>query len=166
MKALALLFVCAALAEDEPLEITKDAALSIQHCHAGDKAVIHVVPIPINARRAEGWMITTNAVLGLPELSMLPEGLIRLEIQTVCRGLTGEVGRVVIDLRRPPPPPAVSRVGVQKPSAVPLRFGAVPAPPLPPGLALALPGAETNRMSYEDAQLMRRYYSKTGRRSQ
>jgi hypothetical protein len=172
---LAILLVLAAIAliswgdeaDDEPRPVSSDLALALSPCHPGDRAVIHVIPIPANDRRSEGGFSTTNNVLTLRDFSMLPDGLNRLEVRRVCRGLTGEVSKVVIDLRRPPAPVKFGTVRVKKPSPVPLRAARTPpAPPLPPGLVPALPDAQTNRMSYQDSQLMKAYYSKPGRRNQ
>jgi hypothetical protein len=155
--------------------VSNSVGLSINHCHPGDRAVIHVIPIPENDVRLGGWFSTTNDVLKMDELSMLPSGLNRLEVWPVCRGLTGEVSHVVIDLQRPPPAIKFGTVRVNKPastnSPVPLRMAAKtarewpPMPPLPPGMAgmMPLPDAETNRVSYKDSQLMKVYFSRQRR---
>lgn len=153
---------------EEPMPVTSEAGFSISHCHPGDYANIHVIPIPINEVRHGGRFSTTNAILTLKDLSMLPSGLNRLEVQSVCRGMTGEVTSVVIDIQRPPPPPKIQRAVLLKPSAVPIRSGPPewpPLPPMPPGMAAAmpLPNAETNKMSYKDSVLMREYYSRARR---
>lgn len=184
MKAFVLLAVLVVMAvisaadetEEEPKPVSADLGLRIYHCHPGDRAVIHVMPIPENDARVQGWFSTTNEVLSLWDLSMLPSGLNRLEVQPVCRGLTGEVRTVVIDLQRPPPPVKIESVRIRRPKApspVPTRMThetneAPQFPPIPPGMAglLPLPDAATNRISYHDQQLMKAYYSKPGRRNQ
>lgn len=174
---LSLLALCAAADETEdPMPVSKEAVLAITRCHPGDPVLIHVTPIPENAARLQGWFTTTNDMLNLRDLSMLPSGLNRLDLRTVCRGLTGEVSSVVIDLQRPPPPPKVSSRRVRKvpaPSPVPTRFstasnGPPPFPPIPPGMAgmLPLPGSPTNKISYHDQAMMKAYFSKQGRRSE
>lgn len=173
MIALVILLVLAAIAfadetEEEPIPVTMEEGFSLTHCHPGDAAQIKVIPIPMNAVRVRGWFTTTNSILTLKDLSMLPSGLNRLEVQSICRGMTGEVTSVVIDLQRPPPPPKVARARVIKPSAVPIRTGPPewpPLPPMPPGMAqmMPLPNAETNIMSYKDSVLMREYYSRPRR---
>lgn len=174
---LSLLAICAAADEtdDEPKPVSADVGLQIKHCHPGDSALVTVTPIPENDNRRGGFFVTTNNLLVLRDLSMLPSGLNRLQIQSICRGMTGEVANVVVDLRRPPPPPKLELMELVKVrrvrpgSPVPLRSSVtnkVPSPPLPPGLVMALPDAETNRMSYKDSQMMKAYYSKPGRRNQ
>lgn len=176
---LAVMAICA-FADDteDPMPVSADLGLAIGHCHPGDRAVIRVIPIPENDSRLGGWFSTTNDVLAMKDLSMLPSGLNRLEIRPVCRGLTGEVRTAVIDLQRPPPPVKLAVVRVKRPagtnSPVPTRMTAArgrewpPLPPMPPGMAekMPLPDAETNRVSYKDSQLMKAYYSKPGRRNQ
>lgn len=167
--------------DEEPKPVSKEVGLAIAHCHPGDLALIHVIPIPENETRRQGWFSTTNDLLAMGDFSMLPSGLNRLEIRPVCRGLTGEVSTVVIDLKRPPPPVKVASRRVRTPvstnSPVPIRMAAdqtpsIPMPPMPAGMAGALPlpdeqhGASTNKMSYRDMQIMKNYYAKQGRRSQ
>lgn len=183
MKAIALvvlailaLYAAADETEEEPKPVSKDVGLQINHCHPGDSAFITVIPIPENDVRCGGMFNTTNTILTLDDLSMLPSGLNRLQIRSVCRGLTGEVSSVVIDLQRPPPPPKLSIRKVRRvapASPVPTRFNTTsntspPMPPLPPGMAgmLPLPGGATNRISYKDQVMMKAYFSKPGRRSQ
>lgn len=182
MKSLVILAVLAVLAllsaadetEEDPRPVSGEVGLAIIHCHPGDRAVIHVIPIPENDSRRGGWFSTTNDVLNLEDLSMLPSGLNRLEIRSVCRGLTGAVATATIDLRRPPPPVKLASARARKRgstnSPVPLRMdlARTPLPPMPPGMAerMPLPDGETNRMSYKDSQLMKAYYSKPGRRNQ
>jgi hypothetical protein len=181
---LALVAVVAAADEtdEEPKPVSKEVGLALAHCHPGDTALIHVIPIPENEVRRQGWFSTTNDLMTMGDFSMLPSGLNRLEIRPVCRGLTGEVSTVVIDLKRPPPPIKVGSRRVRPPvstnSIVPTRFNAsstpdpIPLPPMPPGMASSLPlpdeqhGASTNKMSYRDMQIMKNYYAKQGRRSQ
>lgn len=159
--------------EEDPKPVSKEVGLALNHCHPGDPAHITVIPIPENEVRRGGFFTTTNNLLSLRDLSMLPSGLNRLEIRSICRGLTGEVQNVVIDLQRPPPPPKVTsrRVPRAVTNHVPVRAvvtNAPPLPPLPPGMAgaMPLPNAETNKVSYKDSQLMKNYYAKQGRRSQ
>lgn len=166
---LAILAIAATADEtEEDVKVIKgDIGIDISKCHPGHETLVHVIPIPINDRRAEGWFKTTNSVLSLRDLSMLPDGLNRIEFQNVCRGSTGELSSAVFDLQRPPPPPKVV-VKLIRPkrtnSSVPLRFSAPSQPmmpPMPPGMAqhMPLPDAETNKMSYKDSWLMRQYYS-------
>lgn len=172
-----ILLVLAALAlvagaddtEDDPTPITKDEGLKLTHRHPGDIAWIHVTPIPENARRVGGWLQTTNTILTLGDCSMFPEGLNRLEVRTISRGMTGEVATALVDVQRPPPAPKLSRAKIRRSAtnSVPVRLAAQPpAPPLPPGFVPPLPGGATDRVSYHDFQLMQKYYSKTGRRNQ
>jgi len=147
---------------EEVLVISTNSAISIARDHPGDLFVLHFVPIPMNESRVGGWMITTNSVLKFSDLSMVPDGLVRLEVQTVSRGMTSEVSSAVYDVRRAPRKPRLGRIFSGTPTNQP------PSPPLPPGLAslMPLPGAETNKISYQDQQLMNAYFAKTGRRSQ
>ncbi len=145
--------------EDDPKPVTAQIGISLKHCHPGDKAVIHVVPIPKNSHRKEGWFTTTNSVLLLDDLSMIPEGVVRFDIQSVCRGMTSQVRVAYFDLQRPPPPPVVDLVIIDD----------GPIPPLPPGVVMTnmpLPDASIDFGSYKDLQLMKQYFQKTGRRSQ
>lgn len=158
--------------EEDPTPVTKDAGLRLTHCHPGDVAWIHVIPLPENENRRGGWFQTTNTVLTLGDCSMLPEGLNRLEVRSICRGMTGEVSTAVIDVQRPPPPPKLGRAKIRRAhtNSVPVRFASAPErppfPPTPPGMVMPLPDGATNKISYHDQQLMQNYYSKLGRRSQ
>lgn len=148
--------------EEEPKAITKDIGLTIEHCHPGDEATVHVIPIPKNPRRVEGWFNTTNSLISLSDLSMLPTGLNRLEIRTICRGMTSEVYSAVFDLQRPPPKPRVGRKLIHEDT------NNISMPPMPPGMAmtLPLPGGETNHGTYKDLTMMKRYFETNKRRSQ
>jgi hypothetical protein len=174
-----LLLVLAAIAmvacaddtdDEQPRRVSARMGITLESCHPGvDEVLIHVIPIPENDVRRGGWFKTTNTALFLKDFSMLPSGLNRLETQAICRGLTGEVRSIVIDLQRPPPPVKVAsvRAPANTNSPVPVRFAARPpqiqSPPLPPGMVMPLPDAETNRMSYKDSQLMKAYYSRDRR---
>jgi hypothetical protein len=173
---IAILVVLAVLAmvaaaddvEEEPREVTDKIGVTLESCHPGvDEVLVHVIPIPENATRLSGWFKTTNTVLFLKDLSMLPSGLNRLEVQSICRGLTGEVQSAVIDLKRPPPRPKIGsrRAPAHTNSLVPVRLThpPIPLPPIPPGMVMPLPNAETNRVSYQDKELMRRYHARQRR---
>lgn len=171
LAAIAMVAIADDTDEEQPRRVSARMGITLESCHPGvDEVLIHVIPIPENDVRRGGWFRTTNTVLFLKDLSMLPAGLNRLEAQPVCRGLTGEVHSFVIDLMRPPPPIKVGskRAPENTNSPVPVRFAHRPViqlPPLPPGMAgmMPLPDAETNRVSYHDQELMRRYYSRQKR---
>lgn len=114
--------------------ISESSAIEIKHCHDGDAAAIHVIG------KTEGWFKTTNSVLALKDLSMIPDGTNTFEIQSLCEGRTGAVRVVSFNLKRPPPAPKVLRRSL-------VRFDS-PPPPIPPGLVMALPGG-TN-VTYAD----------------
>jgi hypothetical protein len=145
VKRYLILFPLCVLAADlnRPRIIDTDHALEIQHCHPGDRAILHVQPLPSETDdRRSGWMTTTNTRLGLQELTMFPRGTNLLEIQTVCSGATSPMPlTMLIVIRRPPPPPKVE-LALARPWNI-------PAPPLPGGLTLPLPGAVTNHESYK-----------------
>lgn len=159
--AVLVTFAAGGLGDEEfPKGITEEIGLVLEHCHSDDSATIHVTPIPKNQQRVEGTFTTTNTLLTLRDLSMLPDGLNRLDIRTVCRGLTSAPSTMVIDLQRPPPKP---RIGRRMLSAA---TNQVSAPPIPPGIFLALPGGATNHGTYQDLELMKRYFEGNKRRSQ
>lgn len=164
---LAVLAVCAAAdeTEEEPVPISEVSGLEIISFCPGDEALVRVIPIPTNAARVGGLLITTNSVLTLNELSMLPPGLNRLEIQTIRNGLTGAVTSVVVDIQIPPPAPMVvpRLLNVRKSGPLKLAGESPPLPPMPPSFVPPLPNASTNKISYHDAQLMKNYYSRRRR---
>lgn len=117
--------------------LTPEIGIELSLCHEHDKAMIHVIPIPLATNRNEGWFTTTNKTIKLSDLSMLPDGTNRLDIQTICRGKTSEVTSILFDLQRPPPAPVISLVwneGTNKPIY----------PPAVPGMVLPLPNGSIN----------------------
>lgn len=113
--------------------LTDSNGLSIHACHADDSVMVEVAPV--NTNRLGGLFVTTNRVLRLRDLSMIPSGTNVFKMRTICAGSTGDVREVTVVLRRPPPMPNVWLV--------------VDAlPPLPPGMILPLPNA-THHASYE-----------------
>lgn len=122
--------------------ITADIGIAIEHCHPGDRALIHVEPLHPSPKAVEGWFQTTNALLTLRNLTMVPDGTNIMEIRTVCRGMTSEVSTVMFEIRRTPPAPRVSlRNANPKP---------IPIPPLPNGAAMPLPSVPLRNQSYDD----------------
>lgn len=147
---LALLALCAAADETEdeiPKTITKDIGLGIEICQPDGLVEIHVVPIPRTERRVEGWFNTTNTLLTLTNaaMSMIPSGLVKFEMRSICQGQTGETSVVYLDIVRPPPKVKVSRRLLSKGTNEPV-------PPLPPGLVPALPDGNDPFQGYSYKQ--------------
>lgn len=103
--------------------------IELVHCHPGDSSTIRVND------SANQNFTTTNSILTLTNyLSMLHVGTNTLHIQSICRGMTGEVSVVTFELVRIPPP-IVRRWTPRTTNSIP-----IPMPPLPGGLILPLPG--------------------------
>lgn len=157
----AIAIVCAADETDDeaPKLVTGDIGIEFEMCHPGDEVTIHVVPIPQNEHRREGWFKTSHALLTLGDLTMLPDGTNKFEVRTICRGQTSEVSVAFYNLQRPPPKPKIRRRSLTKTNLV-LQF-----PPMPPGLIPALPD-EASRSHAEFMQRLKNAQERGYRRSQ
>ncbi len=132
--------------------LTSTNSLEIRHCHADDRAMIEVVPA--NSNRYGGMFVTTNAILRLADLSMIPTGTNVFRIRTICAGATSEVQEITVVLRRPIPAPRMAIVGD------------LPTLPMPPGLTPALPGGTNQDASYASYLERMKRVQRGARRSQ
>lgn len=113
--------------------LTDTNGLTIHACHDDDAVMVEVQPL--NPNRVGGIFLTTNRVLRLRDLSMLPSGTNLLKMRTICAGSTSDVREATVVLRRPVPMP---RIGVMTDAL----------PPMPPGFVMPLPNS-TNHASYQ-----------------
>lgn len=88
--------------------LTATNGIEIAHCHAGDPARIHVVPVHPETNRVGGWWTTTNCVIRLRDLSMIPNGTNVMEIRTLCNLSTSQPVFVRFIILRTPKPPRVA----------------------------------------------------------
>lgn len=145
MKAAFTIFAALSITAAEPIilgPITPDAGIAIEKCHPGDRALVHVEPLYPSAQAVEGWFETTNAMLTLRDLTMVSAGTNLMEFRTVCRGMTSDVVTVMFEIRRAPTAPRISRRRAHPMAPQP--------PPLPAGMAPALPGGTNQASSYAD----------------
>lgn len=138
MKAAAIILfvlsVCAADIIDVGV-VTKEEGIAIRGCHPGDRVLVEVSPAHPDAYHVGGMFVTTNELLTLehPCMSMVPNGTNLARLRTICAGVTSEVREVRFVIRRPVAAPRVGRGR---------KFDSLATPPLPSGLALALPDGE------------------------